>query len=298
MKTVRALTIASIAVSFLTSLHVSNACSINGKEGILPENNLKIGIGALNTSGINEAIFNQIIDRVEKVYQPIVASAGGTLKINRLWTDSTVNAYATRSGKTWTVSMFGGLARHPEMTQDGLALVVCHELGHHLGGAPKAGIFFNRWASNEGQADYFGVLKCMRNVFAHDSNFPHDSVPAIVSDHCRKSFDRASEVSVCERSSMAGMSLGRLFASLRLNLNDLAAPQFETPDPSRVSRTFNGHPAAQCRLDTYFQGAICDKPVTEDVSSTDPTAGTCSMEKGDAFGFRPLCWYKPSASRN
>jgi hypothetical protein len=33
--------------------------------------------------------------------------------------------------------MFGGLARHELVTDDGFMMVVCHETGHHLGGAPR-----------------------------------------------------------------------------------------------------------------------------------------------------------------
>jgi len=67
--------------------------------------------------------------------------------------------------------MFGGLARHETMTPDGFATVVCHELGHHLGGVPKKFSWFgNSWASNEGQADYFGIMKCLRKMFEHEDN--------------------------------------------------------------------------------------------------------------------------------
>lgn len=40
------------------------------------------------------------------------------------------------------------------MTRDGLALVICHELGHHFGGAPKSTVPLKKWNSYKGQVDY------------------------------------------------------------------------------------------------------------------------------------------------
>ena len=77
-----------------------------------------------------------------------------------------MNAFAKQGASTWEVHMYGGLARHQAVTADGFALVVCHELGHHLGGAPQKVDWFGRlrWASNEGQADYWGTAKCFRKL--------------------------------------------------------------------------------------------------------------------------------------
>ena len=86
---------------------------------------------------MTQETFNAVIDSVETIYAPIVAEYGGRLKVERKWDDGTANAYAQRSGSTYKVSMFGGLARHETITPDGFALVVCHEIGHHIGGAPK-----------------------------------------------------------------------------------------------------------------------------------------------------------------
>lgn len=281
------------------------ACSIDGKEGFLPENDLNIPAGLkLNYKTLTEADFNEVIERVETVYAPIVAEKGGKLKVERKWNDGTVNAYAKRSGSTYVVAMFGGLARHKETTKDGFAMVVCHELGHHIGGAPKkssaagggwGGSGALRWASNEGQSDYFASLKCMRQVFKGDNNkeiMANVEIPTTVQTQCAESFGKNNdEYHMCTRSSMAGLSLARLLGSLRKGSK---LPTFDTPDKSVVSSTNHNHPAAQCRLDTYFQGAVCDMSENDDVSDTDETVGTCSRAKSHTAGLRPLCWFKPS----
>lgn len=241
------------------------------------------------TNGMTEQLFNQLIDRVEKVYSPIVQEKGGILKVNRLWTNDTVNASANRKGNTWMLNMYGGLARHQAVTEDAFMLVVCHELGHHIGGAPKYGM--GDWAANEGQADYFGTMKCMRRVLAQDDNarfMARRMVDPTVKASCDQMYRDNSERALCARIAMAGRSLATLLGS-----SSSTVPNFNTPDRSVVKRTYDGHPAAQCRLDTYFQGTLCVRSIVDDVSDTDVKRGVCTISDGYAAGMRPLCWYKP-----
>lgn len=79
------------------------------------------------------------------------------------WADNTVNAYAWREGGARHVALLGGLIRHRAVEIEGLGLVLAHEIGHHFGGAPRYPN--NPWASCEGQADYWGALIAMREVW-------------------------------------------------------------------------------------------------------------------------------------
>src|SRR5690606_11499441 len=160
-----------IGLTLALSLTSVFACSEDGSTGFLPENEMNIPVGLKTNGGLSEEQFNAVIDKIEAIYTPIVREMGGRLKINRKWENGTVNANATRLGG-WIVNMYGWLARHETITEDGFALVLCHEIGHHLGGAPKvAGLLgLNRWASNEGQADYYATLKCLRRAFLNDNN--------------------------------------------------------------------------------------------------------------------------------
>ena len=61
----------------------------------------------------------------------------------------------------WRVVIYGGL-EHPLLTLDGLTAVICHEVGHHLGGfAFKTSILGDNWAATEGQSDYFAAHRCL-----------------------------------------------------------------------------------------------------------------------------------------
>lgn len=266
------------------------ACDPDGKSGFMPENEMYIGVHNKNASTMTEERFNSIIDRVDAHYAPIVEELGGKLVWARKWEDGTVNASAQRLWKTYKVNMYGGLARHQLVTDDGFAMVVCHELGHHLAGAPKIGGLMGRWASNEGQSDYFAGLKCFRKVFQSDNNqeiIAKMNVPAQVEAACSQSFTTDSEIALCIRTAMAGKSLSNLLGS------SSSATSFNTPDKSVVTKTNNKHPAAQCRLDTYFQGALCDRRISDELDNKDPLPGTCNRSQNYTYGIRPLCWYAP-----
>ena len=284
------LLVAAIALSAPTW-----ACTENGTEGFLPENNLKISVNAKRLGGLTEEQFNMAIERVESIYAPLVAQEGGKLVISRAWSDATVNAYAQRSGNNWMVNMFGGLARHETITEDGMSLVVCHEIGHHIGGAPKKVSYYsNSWASNEGQADYFSNLKCLRRVFLNDNNIEivaKMDVPAALTYACASAFINEQDRAICIRGGMAGDSVAKLFQALR---GQSTPAKFDTPDMSRVSVTNDNHPQTQCRLDTYFQGSLCEVNFNDNVEQNSEVAGTCHGSLGHKNGLRPNCWFKPS----
>lgn len=266
------------------------SCTMDGSEGFLPENDLKVSVEDKVRNDMTEERFNEIIDKVIKVYKPVVAKKLGILKVARKWKDATVNASAQRLGPVYLVNMYGGLARHQAVTDDAFALVVCHELGHHLGGAPKISMILNKWASNEGQADYFGSLKCFRKVFESDDNIAIVTamkIDPIVTQNCRQVFGNEEDVAMCQRASMAGRSLAELLTFGRSRVD------FSTPDRAIVDRTDDAHPDAQCRLDTYFQASLCERDANEAVSNKDPNKGTCARADGFKVGIRPLCWYKP-----
>lgn len=267
--------------------------------GFLPDNTMRIPVSPFQiSSGLDEAGFNRVLDRVQALYGPIVAAHGGHLVINRRWDDPTVNASANRNwvwGNDWTINMYGGLARHPAMTEAGFALVACHELGHHLGGMPKVAgpimrlLHLGAWAVDEGGADYFATLKCMRQVVPTADG----DVDALAAAACDASFPGADGRRACRAGALAGQAVALVFQTLEKSPK---APTFGATDSSVVAATYHGHPHPQCRLDTYFQGALCAKPFSEEVSETDPNPGACTRLQGFGVGLRPLCWYKPPAS--
>jgi hypothetical protein len=277
-----------LALSLLLISSYALACATDNSSGFLPRNNLQIPAFQKIVTGLTQEQYNAVIKKVEDVYSPIFREQGKTLFIDSDWTDSTVNAFADIFDGKARVRLYGGLARHPVMTVDGLALTICHEIGHHLGGVPKIkNSELYKWASVEGQADYFATLKCLRRVFEKDENTVPGEVPEILKTECEKNHT-AEDARICVRSGLAGLAIGALFSELQKT----PAGSLSTPDKTEVLETNPDHPRAQCRLDTFFQGAICDRPVSENVSDTDETLGTCHKKNGSATGLRPACWFK------
>ncbi|MGE3974636.1 MAG: hypothetical protein AB7F59_08935 [Bdellovibrionales bacterium] len=268
---------------------------------ILPKNNLHLQDNINAAANMTEQQFNDIIDAVGAHWAPLAAKHGATLVMNRSWTDSTVNAYAQQDGTQWIVQMFGGLARRPEVNFEGFALVVCHELGHHFAGFAFKG---ERWAASEGQSDYFATQVCGKMIW--DAPIFGTLNPSTLDPHakakCDSTYTAMNDRKNCYRNILGGHSLASLLAAL----GRAPAPKFETPDATAVTRTNTAHPAAQCRLDTYFQGALCNTrfDITLIPGKTHPRGQesveaemisneySCNLAKGHTVGNRPACWYK------
>lgn len=204
-------------------------------------------------SNMDKATFMAIIEAAKKVYDPIAKQNNEKLTINARWDDGTVNANCRRGWGNVTINMYGGLARRPEVTPDGFALVLCHELGHAYGGAP----YIQEWTkmSAEGQADYYGAKDCMKaivDLIAYDSRF--DAATPYMEEKCAAAFTAdTNEYKSCIRRLQAGQSLGSLMSTIM----EEATPDYETPDPTEVPSTLTSYPdTVQCRLDTYHNGVL------------------------------------------
>ena len=87
-------------------------------------------------------------------------------------------------------------------------------------------------------------------------------------------------------------------------------PSFATPSRESVARTSRKHPKAQCRLDTYFEGALCPENRDPSIIPAKRLAGyfgtffnrraekqaasqSCHSAEGYFEGVRPRCWFAP-----
>lgn len=286
----------TLGVLHFSAAHaITLSCMNHGKTAkdadFLPPNAMRIAVGDPNTNGMTKEKFNSLIDRVSVLFEEQFTKENAKLTVNRRWDDPAVDANAMQwSNGNWRVSMYGGLARHPLINDDGFMMVLCHEIGHHIGGAPRANENTN-WSSLEGQADYFASLKCFRKVIEKDDNIAIVStmkVDLAATQQCQATYKSPADVALCQRVAMAGKTVAFFIASKTETPN----VQFTTPDRNRVSKTSEEYPEPQCRLDTFFQGTLCDIPFTEDVSKEDSSVGTCTSKSGFSLGLRPACWYK------
>lgn len=255
-------------------------------DSFVVENSLSAtaAIEAGGAPGLDRATFDHVLDRVDRVYTPIFAGMGRKFVIEREWDNDTVNATALFGpDDSSIIRMFGGLARYPGMTADSWLLVACHEIGHHIGGAPR----FQAWnMSVEGQADYYASLKCMRIMFAEDDNSAWLASPEadpFAKKLCLANHADARDAAICVRSSVAAKHSGSVTRDAHFSRPDLF-------NVSPLTQTY--HPEPQCRLDTFLAGAVCNRAVSDAVDARDPNRGTCGFAPGGSvLGFRPLCWW-------
>jgi hypothetical protein len=216
-------------------------------------------ITTMKASGISQKEFNAALDRMETHYAPIVKDHGYNLVIKRLWKDGTINSDTDVEGGDWVINSYGGLARFPGMTTEGYAAVACHELGHHMGGAP---LYPSQdWASDEGESDYWATKECMKALGY--------TQPEITSAYS-------------------------VLAKVLADLGGESTPTDETPDLAVKSQTDHEHPAAQCRFDTYKAGFLC--AARGEMSATDPKVNACwDYPTAKTYGVtaRPRCWFAP-----
>lgn len=265
-----------------------NEPNLAGRVSYMPKNNLYLE-DKMYQGNMSEWDFNNIISNVQSSMGGISQMTGRQLVINGEWTNSEVNAYATLQGNTRLVVIYGGLARRQEVTPDGLAMVICHEVGHHLGGFP----FVESWASNEGNSDYYTTLSCARVLWGNQPEENAQSalyIPQYPKSLCDRAWGTENERNLCYRTMLAGKSLGDLLATLGNGY-----VQFETPDRTVVRQTVHTHPQAQCRLDTYMSGSLCNSrwnhgkiPRTE----SEIYQSSCK-EIPYSMGARPRCWFAP-----
>ncbi len=287
---------------------VSLLASVSAQAKFAPENDLYKEDDLFSRSAnMTQNDFNLIINNIVEQYKPLAQKHGGSLSSNNKWTDGTVNASAEQQsmGTRWIVNMYGGLARRPEVTPDGFAMVVCHELGHHFGG--YAYYEGGDWAAAEGQADYFATHACARKIWKGQKDInakSRDTVNPTAKAKCDASWASVEDQDLCYRTANASYSL----AVLLQKLGGEADVSFDKADPAVVSVTDSAHPAAQCRLDTYVNGSICTTGFDENIipgrkfpdgqeskgAELESGKYTCMATKGNrVVGDRPLCWFAP-----
>lgn len=265
---------------------------------VIPENDLSNPAPQLplrvknNPDVVSEQDFQKVVQILQKLYSSVVRDrAGAELVIKSDWQEATVNAYATREEGQWVVHVPGGIARAKGMTKDSLAFIVCHELGHHLGGAPRT-FLFDGWPSAEGQADYWASSKCLKSYYeelAAEEISVGLNIPEKIIHDCSVVYRTFKEQKVCIRTMLASIAFANFLNQLPGSKGNIS---IDTPDTRVVKGTnTNDYPRAQCRLDTLYQGALCTVGSQVATSETDPKIGNCIDESKP--GTRPKCWFKP-----
>jgi hypothetical protein len=233
------------------------------------------------------------VAKIQRYYKPIAAEFGFNLEVAGYWEVDIVNAFASRSLNYWYVTIYGGMARRPEMTLDAVTVVLCHEIGHHVAGFPTKA---NSWASAEGQSDYFATHSCLTKLWKDEvevNRASRDKIDPVGREICDDQYSDQETQNLCYRKVLASISIANLLATLQ----GVDKVGIDTPDMGVVETTLTSHPRAQCRLDTYLAGNLCDKQWDDRIIPADERQSVdyaCSLFEGYDKETRPLCWFKPA----
>ncbi len=241
------------------------------------------GSGQISVASAHDSVIltstdmDSLIQKVKAVYDPIFHKEGMTLQFNTHWDSPMKNAFASQGTGVAKIDVYGGLGKAKYMSRDHFILLMCHEIGHHLGGEPRMH-GENYWSSMEPQADYFAGKECLKKVLEGEVEVA--VVPKVVDALCQERYPIFSEYATCTRSALAAELFGkRDFGATHFDSEpeayelkpiSLLNPWGNRPD---LAYRFGNYPSSQCRLDTIYQGALCNED-----------------ECSEGIGMKPVCW--------
>lgn len=168
------------------------------------------------------------------------------------WEAPHLGAGSKKTDNQFSILLYGGMVRARYSTIGSVSAVICHELGHALGGPPYQ-IFPNEnphWSSAEGQSDSFAANTCLPRLYdrllVQAPRLIQPSEEPSTQSLCARSNDPKK----CEWVATSGID----FIQMVQVYFDLDTPQ---ADPNlwtreQVSKTLHTqYPSYQCRMDIY-----------------------------------------------
>lgn len=221
-------------------------------------------------SFVTEEDFSEVNHHILELHEPTIASElRAKVELIQLYDDyggafRVDSAHKSLGEDRYVVTLTGAVPHSGRMSVEGYAIVACHEMGHILGGAPRQERLISKWSSVEGQADYFATNECMwryarSGYFTHSINNFNDSMI----ERCEQKFDQLDDVLGCMRI-MSGIQA--MVDYFNRNVSAEKRISIDARDTSKVTRTLQKYPSAQCRVDTWMAG-LFNEP-------------------------RPSCWYR------
>ncbi len=236
-------------------------------------------------------VAEKVIKELQETYSAWNAQNKKSLKFDYNLSQDTVAAYADGNPQQIKITLYGGLLKSKRVTPDGLRMMLCHEIGHNLGGSPRKDVPAE-WSgetaddglsmmSSEGQADYYATLVCFRKLVSGDQHqVDQTKVTPRLKLLCESQHKKNADRQLCLRTALAAKNMLEAAADFPIS--------FETPDRNITPKTLrNEYPSRQCRLDTLLAGALCTKEMPLQLDFDDNTKTQCS----EIAARRPSCWF-------
>ncbi|MFP5386857.1 MAG: hypothetical protein ACLGHN_12305 [Bacteriovoracia bacterium] len=236
----------------------------------------------------------QLEDRINAAYSSELLEKEATLEFVFNTDNTTLNAFAKKeTPKEWRITVHGGFISHPKMNYYSMALILCHELGHFLGGKPYvegrrlSPTMVSRAPkemSVEGQADFFATAECGKRLLAGEQPDVDFTTLEQEDIFCHS----ANDLNLCKLLYQTSKRVIDIYTDAVREITGYDYPyvHFNRKDPQVVDRSLiyvGEYPTLQCRLDTMAAGIDCRMD----------SSGKCLLEGGELIEKRPACWFKP-----
>lgn len=189
----------------------------------------------------------------------------------------------------WQIEVYQSMLDLKSQSIQTLGMMLCHEVGHFLGGepyvigrqlTPAVRQRAPKQMSCEGEADYFSTSVCFRKLAKLVAELKLEKAfEGELNNECYLSFSTNGDREIC----LSGLKIARDLAIVYQDI--LTVMGFPTTfqnrfDPSVSDRTLNyvgEYPTLECRYQTLVHGLLC----------AEKENGECL----DPRWMRPLCWF-------
>lgn len=246
----------------------------------------------LTHASIDKADYLQLTSALDAAYSEQVRSLGGKLKFTLKESTDSPNAFAAkRADGTWEVTVVETLLSLDEQTKSTLGIILCHEIGHFLGGEPYVvGIQLTpavrsrapKKMSCEGQADYFATSECIKTLTRHLPELFSDNKGLLnpsMAEECNQNYENKEDKNQCLETLVASYQTVLVYQKMLQRMN-VPAGFFGKIENDRTDRTLDSvgeYPSLDCRYQTFINGTMC--------------SGPSENECNDAKWARPACWF-------
>lgn len=214
-----------------------------------------------NFSGLQESDVLFLFRLLEKEYGNSIGNRTLSISADFNWLQPYMGAGSKMLDGEFSVMIWGGMVRAPFMNVGVLSSILCHEIGHRLGGPPHQ-IFDGKedWSSAEGQSDHFAATQCLPKLYRILKNTSQSYLQQEKEDMSTKICKKVplSERAQCEWVATAGIDMIQ-FLQVYYNF-DLPIPNPENSPTEKVRETLHTqYPSPQCRMEIFKVGAACLK---------------------------------------
>lgn len=190
---------------------------------------LLILFGGLSAEAqFSSEVFKSRLKRFTEFAQPLTGKIPLVVDLDPEWEGNLGGCVLHRD--RFVISLGAKVNETQNLTADHLDLILCHELGHLLGAAPKKENHLTDagdWASAEGESDYYSG-SCLKKLWGGNEN--------------QSRIDRTAE------------GFFRLLFSFYGKHGHESEPSILRRDPRQVLETNLSYPSLQCRLDSVVSG--------------------------------------------